>query len=115
MHVFQIKGIQGLLLLALGVIAALAVLLLVPSIFMMVLWNAVVFEGFKGPSIDLEQGFYLWGAIMLLLKVIFQPEIKLQMHNTSPEHRELRRKLMEQSEKQEAQKESSLKDNQAES
>jgi hypothetical protein len=78
MHVFQIKGFTGLVVAVLSIVAVLAVVLLGPAAFFMVLWNALVFEGLRGPEIDLLQGFLLWGAVMVAIKMIFQPEIKLQ-------------------------------------
>jgi hypothetical protein len=84
MHVFHIKGFSGALLFFLALLATAAVLLLLPSSFMMVLWNALVFEGFKGPEIDLYQGFLLWGMLLLALKLIFRPEIQFQFLRQQP-------------------------------
>jgi hypothetical protein len=78
MHVFHIRGISGILMVLLIAISALAVLVALPSAFMMVLWNALIFEGSKGPEISLLQGFLLWGSVAMLVKVVFKPEIKLQ-------------------------------------
>ena len=78
MHVFHVRGFSGVLMLALAVISAVLLLLLLPASFMMVLWNALVFESFQGPEIDLFQGFLLWGFIVVLLKLIFKPQIKFE-------------------------------------
>jgi hypothetical protein len=78
MHVFHIKGFSGALLFVLALLATAAVVFLLPSSFMMVLWNTLVFEGFKGPEIDLYQGFLLWGMLLLTLKLVFRPEIQFQ-------------------------------------
>jgi hypothetical protein len=83
MHVFHIKGFSGLVLLVLGVLAALAVFLLLPASFMMVLWNAVIFEGLKGPEVDLYQGFLMWGMVLMLIKILFNPEFNLQFQHAS--------------------------------
>ncbi len=83
MHVFHIKGFSGLFMLLLAILAVVAVLLLLPAFFMMVLWNALVFEAMKGPQIDLYQGFLLWGAVLVLLKLIFKPQIQLQFQNAA--------------------------------
>lgn len=78
MRVFHIKGFQGLFLLLLAVLAVLAVVVALPASFMMVLWNALVFEGLRGPEIDFVQGLLLWGIVAIALKLIFKPEIQLQ-------------------------------------
>lgn len=78
MHVFHIKGFSGALMFILAVLSAVAILLLLPSAFMMVLWNALVYEGLKGPEINLYQGFLLWGMLLMAFKLIFRPEIRLQ-------------------------------------
>ena len=63
MHVFHIKGFPGLLLVGLAVICTALLVFVLPSAFMMVLWNATVFEGLSGPEINLSQGFLLWLAV----------------------------------------------------
>ena len=78
MHVFHIKGLSSILLLLLAVIGAALLLLALPATFLMVLWNAVIFEAAKGPEIGLYQGFLLWGIILVALKLIFKPEIQLE-------------------------------------
>ncbi len=78
MHVFHIKGFSGALMFILALLSVVALLLLLPSTFMMVLWNALVFEGLKGQEINLYQGFLLWGIVLMAFKLIFRPEIRLQ-------------------------------------
>lgn len=77
MHEFQFRGFSAVLVLALAVVTALAVLVALPASFMMVFWNATVFEAANGPQIDFVQGMLLWGFVAILLKVIFKPSIKL--------------------------------------
>lgn len=84
MHVFQIRGFSGLMMVLLVVLAAIAVLVALPSAFMMVLWNALIFEGSKGPQVSLLQGFMLWGFVAVMIKVIFKPEIQLQFQHAKP-------------------------------
>ncbi|HEY9687452.1 MAG TPA: hypothetical protein V6C52_10790 [Coleofasciculaceae cyanobacterium] len=79
MHVFHIRGFSGIFMVLLAILAAIVILLLLPASFMMVLWNALVFEGLRGPEIDIYQGFLLWGSVMVLIKLIFKPEIKLEL------------------------------------
>ena len=78
MHVFHIKGLSSILLLLLTIAGAALLLLALPASFMMVLWNATVFEAAHGPEIDLYQGFLLWGMILVALKLILKPEIQLE-------------------------------------
>jgi hypothetical protein len=78
MHVFHIRGLSGFMVFLLAVVSAVLLLLLLPASFMMVLWNALVFESFKGPEISLLQGFLLWGTLMIALKIVFKPEIKFE-------------------------------------
>ena len=83
MHVFQIKGFQGLLMFMLALAAAALILFVIPTGFMMVLWNAVVFEGLRGPEIGFTQGLLLWLMVMITIKLVFKPEIEFQMTNVS--------------------------------
>jgi hypothetical protein len=86
MHVFHIKGFSGILLLILAIVSAIALFLLLPATFMMVLWNALIFEGIKGPEINLYQGFLIWGIVLVMVKLVFKPEIQLQFqkHASTP-------------------------------
>lgn len=83
MHVFHIKGFQGLLLFVLALVAIAVVAFALPAVFMMVLWNATIFEGFHGPEFNFTQGLLLWLITLVSLKLIFNPEIQLQMTNVS--------------------------------
>jgi hypothetical protein len=77
MHVFQFRGFSAILVVLLAVVAALALLVALPSAFMMVLWNAMVFEASHGPQIDFVQGMLLWAFVAVMIKAIFNPSIKL--------------------------------------
>jgi len=77
MHVFQFRGLTALLVVLLAVVTAVAVLVALPSAFMMVLWNAMVFEASNGPQIDFVQGMLLWAFVAVMIKVVFNPTIKL--------------------------------------
>jgi len=80
MHVFHIRGFSSWMMLLGGVVLALALLLALPASFMMVLWNATIFESFKvGPQIDIFQGLMLWGIVAILMKLLLQPEIKFEI------------------------------------
>lgn len=79
MHVFQIRGFSSILVLLLAVLALVALLVALPAGFLMVLWNALVYEGLKGPEINFYQGALLWGAFAALIKLVFKPEIKFQI------------------------------------
>jgi|GEM_PF-3353865 len=85
MHVFQIKGLSGLIMLALALISGVLIILALPSVFMMVLWNALIFEGLRGPEINLYQGFLLWGLMLICLKLIFKPELHMQLMREHPD------------------------------
>src|SRR6478609_8412598 len=85
MHVFQIKGLSGLIMLALALISGVLILLALPSVFMMVLWNALIFEGLRGSEINLYQGFLLWGLMLICLKLIFKPEVHMQLMREHPD------------------------------
>jgi len=83
MHVFHIRGFSSILVLLLAVLAIVALLIALPASFLMVLWNAVIYEGFKGPEISFYQGALLWGAMAALIKLVFKPEIKFQIMSGS--------------------------------
>jgi hypothetical protein len=83
MHVFHIRSLSSILMLLLAIVGAVLLLLALPASFMMVLWNALIFEGFKGPEIDMYQGLLLWGMLLVALKLILKPEIQLEFIKTS--------------------------------
>jgi hypothetical protein len=86
MQAIEFKGFWGLLALLLIALLAVAFIVLVPSVLATVAWNALIFETFKGPEIDLLQGGLLWLALMLALYSVLQPEVVFEMHtNTEPE------------------------------
>lgn len=78
MHVFHFRGLSSYLLLLLAIVAAFLIFMALPASFLMVLWNALIFEGAKGPEINLYQGFLLWGMVLVVLKLILKPEIQLE-------------------------------------
>jgi len=78
MQVFHIRGwFSAIVFIVAAVVAALALLVALPSAFLTVLWNAIVFEAAKGPEIDFVQGLLLWSFIAVMVKAIFNPSIKL--------------------------------------
>lgn len=81
MHVFHIRGFSGVLMVILAVISTVLLLMLLPASFLMVLWNALIFESAIGPEISIYQGFMLWGFIVVLLKLIFNPQIKFEFQS----------------------------------
>ncbi len=83
MHVFHIKGFSGFLMFLLATISAIVVLIGIPSAFMMVLWNAVVFEGFGGPEFNYVQGMLLFGLSFCTFMAIFRPEVQLEFKNAA--------------------------------
>jgi hypothetical protein len=85
MHVFQVKGLSGMLMLVLALLTGIFLFLALPSAFMMVLWNALIYEVFRGSEINLYQGFLLWGMMLLTLKLIFSPELKFQLMRQHPD------------------------------
>ncbi|NBV43136.1 hypothetical protein EBR96_10285 [bacterium] len=78
MHVFHFRGLSSVLMFLLAIVGIALVFLALPASFMMVLWNALVFEGAKGPEISLYQGLLLWGIVLVILKLVFKPEIQLE-------------------------------------
>ncbi|MGE0200715.1 MAG: hypothetical protein AB7P76_07090 [Candidatus Melainabacteria bacterium] len=85
MHVFQFKGFSGLMMFMLAVFSTLVVAFVLPTAFTTVTWNAIVFEGFGGPEIAFSQGFILWMAILVLLKIIFKPQFQFRRVNDPAE------------------------------
>jgi len=78
MQVYEVKGIAGLAKLGLAIAGLVGILFVLPSLFMMVLWNAVVFEGLNGPLIGFFQSVLLWLMFCVAFKLVFQPEIHLE-------------------------------------
>ncbi|MEM0951801.1 MAG: hypothetical protein AAGI66_06630 [Cyanobacteria bacterium P01_H01_bin.74] len=79
MHVFQIKGFSGFLALLFAILLTILLLFALPTAFMMVLWNALIYESFKlGPEINYYQGFLLWALFLIVFKLVFNPEIHFQ-------------------------------------
>jgi hypothetical protein len=83
MKVFHIQGLGGLLMLLVAFLGFLSLVLFLPTSFVMVLWNATVFEGLQGPEIHFGQAILLWLAIMLSLFLIVRPEIQFQFKRVS--------------------------------
>jgi hypothetical protein len=83
MRVFYIKGFSGLMMFLLAAIGLLALVVALPTSFMMVLWNALIFEGLGGPEIDMGQALILWGAVMVLIKLIANPQISFQFRRAT--------------------------------
>jgi hypothetical protein len=79
MKVVQFKGMSGIMVLVAAFLLGFLGLVLFPSAFVQVLWNAIIFEGFLGPEINLGQGALLWSAIIMLAMVVFQPEFSFQV------------------------------------
>lgn len=77
MHVFQFRGFSAILVVLLAVLTALTLLVALPSAFMMVLWNAMVYETSCGPQIDFVQGLLLWAFVAVMIKAVFNPTVKL--------------------------------------
>jgi hypothetical protein len=94
MRVFQIKGFSGLFMFFLAVVGLISVLVLLPTAFVMVLWNATVFEGFNGPEIDMFQAVILWAAVLVLTQAFMRPQVSFQFKNIS-DPAELERQLRE--------------------
>lgn len=84
MHVFHFRGLSSILIFLLALIGVAIVFLAIPASFMMILWNALIFEGAKGPEINLYQGLLLWGMVLCLLKIVFKPEIRLEFVKANP-------------------------------
>jgi hypothetical protein len=83
MRIVHIRGLSGLVVMvAFGLLAVLAALLL-PAAFVLVLWNAFVFEGMGGPEIALGQAVLLWSAVLALLNLIFQPQFSFEFKRIS--------------------------------
>lgn len=78
MKIFQIKGFSGLCAVVAAVIGVAAVAIALPTSFMLVLWNALIFEGLGGPEIGILQALLLWLATLIMLKLIFKPQFTLQ-------------------------------------
>jgi len=72
---FDCSSLSGIFISLLSVLLAITVIFVVPATFWMVLWNAVVFEGLHGPFIALHQGLLLWVATLIVLKLVFNPQL----------------------------------------
>jgi len=80
MPVFQIRNMAGLLSLVVSVLVSMALLILLPASFLMVLWNTFVFEMFHGPEISLYQGALLLGVLLVLIKMVFFPSLRIEFY-----------------------------------
>jgi hypothetical protein len=70
--------------LLLAVVTAFIVFMALPTAFVMVLWNATLYESFRlSPEINLYQGFLLWCLFLILFKLIVNPEIQFQIQKPS--------------------------------
>lgn len=83
MRVFQIKGFSGFLMFFLAMLGVVSVFILLPTAFVMVFWNALVFETMRGPEINLGQAALLWAALLLTLYLVLKPQFSLQFKRVS--------------------------------
>ncbi|MDX2083870.1 MAG: hypothetical protein SFZ03_00590 [Candidatus Melainabacteria bacterium] len=81
MHMVEIKGFTGILKLLAILLVLLATVVALPAFLMMVLWNALVYETLGGPVVGWLQGGLLWSMLLVVLYLIFQPEISLQVYS----------------------------------
>jgi hypothetical protein len=79
MSFFAFKGLGGVLLLCFLVVCAVFFTLLLPSMVLTALWNALVFETLKGPTIGLAQGLLLWAMALASLALWLRPNVQLRM------------------------------------
>jgi hypothetical protein len=109
MQILLLKGFSGLLMIALLVVVVLTLVMALPSLFCLVFWNAVVFEGFRGPEINITQAVLLWSATLALLNWRFKPQLTLQFKRVSdPNELEQLAKLSQQAQQSTRQASSSL-------
>jgi len=74
----HIRGLRSALM-AVGYLGlALAVVIGLPSFFMQVCWNALVFETFSGPAIHVGQALLLWLGVLVVFKLLFNPQFQVQ-------------------------------------
>lgn len=83
MRVFHIKGFSGLMMFLVAILGVLSLTVFLPTAFIMVLWNATVFEGLSGPQINLGQALLLWMATFIMLVILLQPQVQLQFKRVS--------------------------------
>ena len=83
MRVFQIRGLAGWLMMILAGVAILALLTVVPATYVLIAWNAIIHEWFKGPAIAMHQALLLWGMMISVLYITLQPEFKLEFQQVS--------------------------------
>jgi hypothetical protein len=84
MHIFQLKGFKSYLAFLTAVLLLVASVLALPAFLMQITWNAIILETFNGPEISLIQGFLLWGIMLILFKLLFNPEINFEFKALSP-------------------------------
>lgn len=68
-----IEGWKGWALFSTALLAAAGVVVALPSMLAMVVWNALVFETFGGPQIQFYQGVLLWLMALLTIQLVFRP------------------------------------------
>lgn len=75
---FQVQGWRGWLLFGVAVVGGLALMLLVPTAFWMVFWNAIVFEKMGGPEIGILPAFLLTLISGLAFYLVVRPTIDVR-------------------------------------
>lgn len=93
MHSVKIKGASGLMAFMALIVGLVLLAVGVPALFMMVVWNALVFEAFHGPAIGLHQGVLLWLAMLIGLKLALRPYVSFQFHKVRPDSPEANKRL----------------------
>ncbi len=79
MKTFEVKGFWGFLLFSIVSILLVSAVVTLPISFTWVAWNAIVGEAFNGPLIEFWQAIILTAAIGVAFKIIFQPQISIQV------------------------------------
>lgn len=111
--VIQINGLSGLLLLGVVLTGLICGFILFPIWILMVGWNELIAETFRGPQINYLQASMLWAMCALSLFMALRHSVSFKVHKDSKmndvEIREAVSKIEEQSEELEEDKEEVLK------
>lgn len=87
--VFQIHGLSGLLLIGLVITGIFCGFIMFPVWAVMVGWNEVISNIYKGPSINYVQASLLWSMVIIIVYLSLKNSISIKIHTIDEEMKDI--------------------------
>jgi hypothetical protein len=83
--IFQIHGLSGLLLIGFAITGVFCGFIMFPVWAIMVGWNEVIANIFKGPSINYLQASLLWSIVIITVYLALKNSVSIKIHTIDKE------------------------------